>query len=190
MLTEEALEELSACTARLEAGIQKPALLSAVARDFLAMISAYERDGYHFIRQGDPVNGLASAAYALGWLDAGACLGLVRYQGPRNLDILAHSSLPPALRNPMAEKTSRYQRLLQRGVSCVEHAPEPETPLYEVSCRFLLIAETYLGYGNLFGNPDTLPNALFCFSYGFSWLDAGIRAGLFRITGDRELFAQ
>lgn len=190
MLTGETLGELSACTARLEAGIQKPALLSAVARDFLAMIIAYERDGYYFIRQGDLVNGLASAAYALGWLDAGACLGLVRHQGPRSLDIHAHSPFSPALHNPMAEKTSRYQRLLQRGVRGVECAPEPATPLYEVSCRFLLVAETYLGYGILFGNPDTLPNALFCFSYGFAWLDAGIRAGLFRIAADRDLFAQ
>jgi uncharacterized protein len=189
MLTEATLGELRACTVRLEAGIQKPALLSPVARDFLAMIIAYERDGHHFIRQGDLVNGLASAAYALGWLDAGACLGLVRCQGPRSLDIHAHSPLPPALRNQMTEKTSRYQRLLQRGVSSVELAPEPATPMYEVSCRFLLVAETYLGYGMFFGNQNTLPNALFCFSYGFAWLDAGIRAGLFRITGDRELFA-
>jgi uncharacterized protein len=189
MLTEEILGELSACTARLEAGIQRPALLSAVANDFLAMIIAYEHDGYYFIRQGDPVNGLASAAYALGWLDAGACMGLVRYQGPRNPDIYTHSSLPPALGARMAEKTSRYQRLLQCGISAVDYAPEPETPLYEVSHRFLVVAETYLGYGILFGNPDTRVNALFCFSYGFAWLDAGIRAGLFRITGEKEVFA-
>ena len=189
MLTDASIGELCSCTAGLEAGIQEPALLFAVARDFLDMVIAYESDGCHFIRHGDPVNGLASAAYALGWLDAGACLGLIRYQGLRSLDIHEQSHIPSALRNQMAEKTMRYKRLLSCAVGGVEHAPEPATPLYEASCRFLLIAEIYLQYGNFFCTLDALPNALFCFSYGFAWLDAGIRAGLFRITGDRELFA-
>jgi hypothetical protein len=190
MLTEASVEELSRCIASLGAGIQERALLSFVSRDFLDMIIAYERDGRHFILQGDPVNGLASAAYALGWLDAGACLGLVRYHGSRGLDIYVRSPVPPAQDKTMAEKSGRYRRLLHNAVRSVAHAPEPATPLYEVSCRFLLIAETYLGYGNCFCKQGAMPNALFCFSYGFAWLDAGIRAGLFRITGDRELFAQ
>jgi hypothetical protein len=189
MLTDASIGELCACTACLEAGIQEPALLSAVARDFINMIIAYESDGYHFIRHGDRVNGLASAAYALGWLDAGACLGLIRYQGLRSLDIHEESYIPPGSRSQMTEKTMRYKQLLSCAIGGVEHAPEPLTPLYEGSCRFLLIAEIYLRYGNFFGTRDALPNALFCFSYGFAWLDAGIRAGLFRITGDRELFA-
>jgi hypothetical protein len=36
---------------------------------------------------------------------------------------------------------------------------------------------------------ERFEDALACFSYGHGWLDAAIRAGLIRITGNREIFA-
>jgi hypothetical protein len=36
--------------------------------------------------------------------------------------------------------------------------------------------------------PIDLINALTAFSYGYGWLDCGVRAGLFSIDGDRHLF--
>ncbi|HNB03435.1 MAG TPA: DUF357 domain-containing protein, partial [Methanoregulaceae archaeon] len=35
---------------------------------------------------------------------------------------------------------------------------------------------------------DALAGALAAYSYGFAWLDAGVRFGLFRILRNRELF--
>jgi hypothetical protein len=89
----------------------------------------------------------------------------------------------------MEEKTLRYERLLALAIRGVVPAPEPGTPPAEIASRFLVIADIYLQYGRLFIREHAMPNALFCFSYGFAWLDAGIRAGIFRITGDRHLFA-
>jgi hypothetical protein len=89
----------------------------------------------------------------------------------------------------MEEKTVRYERLLESAVGSVSPAPEPATHPHKSACRFQVAARLYLIYGRLFFREKAPENALFCYSYGFSWLDAGIHAGLFRITGNRELFA-
>lgn len=44
--------------------------------DFLEMITCYINDAHHFRKNNDYVNAFAALAYAHGWLDAGARLGI------------------------------------------------------------------------------------------------------------------
>ena len=51
--------------------------LGEAGEDCLSMAAAYLEDGRHFIDGDDPVNALAAFAYAHGWLDAGARIGVL-----------------------------------------------------------------------------------------------------------------
>ena len=50
------------------------------------------------------------------------------------------------------------------------------------------MAASYLEDGRHFRDEDDPVNALASFSYGYGWLDAGVRMGLFSIPEDTELF--
>jgi uncharacterized protein len=67
-------------------------------------------------------------------------------------------------------------------------APDPSTPAYLLAVRVLMIAETYAGRGRWLRTKNRHEDALASFSYGHGWLDAGVRAGLFVIIAERDLF--
>ena len=50
------------------------------------------------------------------------------------------------------------------------------------------MARSYLEDGRHFRADDDLVNALASFSYGYGWLDAGVRMGLFAVPDDSHLF--
>lgn len=160
-------------------------LLGRVAEEILEMAWAYQRDGEFFLCSDDPVNALASWSYGYGWLDAGGALGLllVRDHFPGFDGTISHS-----WKEKLEEKTSRYQRMLSVASSSVDDAPDPSSPLF-VACsvfrerlyRWQMNGDDYLVEG-------LCAPALASFSYGYGWLDAGVRSGLFRIRGDRHLF--
>ena len=138
-----------------------------------------------FYKKGDLVNAAASFAYGYGWLDAGRFLGYLAGSpsAPPEID----DRLPESLAEHLTEKTYRYQRMLTNALEGVSPSPEPETVMYAVACMIIETAQSYLGPGAVY-LPDNLINALVQFSYGYGWLDCGVRAGLFSISGDRHLF--
>lgn len=161
--------------------------LDRVAACVLRMVGSYLSDGRVFADRGDPVNAHASFAYAFGWLDAGAYLGL--YGGrevPREYDFAA--PVPPSSLDHLAEKTGRYERLLAQALSSVEPAPDAETPMYAAACRLCETGRSALVEGRGQAAAGKLSSALGWYSYGYGWLDAGVQAGLFTISGSREIF--
>lgn len=88
----------------------------------------------------------------------------------------------------LEEKTDRYERMLADALEEAEIAVPPDTPLNAAAVECLEMAESYLDDGQHFRSDDDPVNALASFSYGYGWLDAGVRVGLFSIPGDTELF--
>lgn len=161
--------------------------LAQVSACVLRMAGSYLSDGRVFAARGDLVNAHASFAYAFGWLDAGAYLGL--YGGravPPSYDFSA--SIPPSLAGHLEEKTARYERLLVQALSSVEPAPDAETPMFSAACRLREAGQAALTGGRGHAAGGRLASALGWYSYGYGWLDAGVQAGLFVIIGYREIF--
>jgi hypothetical protein len=88
----------------------------------------------------------------------------------------------------LAEKTDRYEGMLAEALSVAEVAVSAETPLADAAAECLEMAESYLEDGRHFRASDDPVNALASFSYGYGWLDAGVRMGLFTVPAETELF--
>lgn len=162
--------------------------LHAAAHDNLGMVTAYLDDGDTFHSAGDMVNALAAYCYGLGWLHCGAACGLVSISAGMCPFIGRIGPLPPGLQGRLFEKTGRYERLFSTARSAVRPAAEEGTPLYLTAARVSAVTSLYALQGSrLFarGEPE---GALACFSYGHGWLDAGVRAGLYSVHADRDLF--
>ena len=162
-------------------------ILRSCARETAGMVSAYYHDGLEFLSRGDRTDALASFSYALGWMDAGICLGLLSSKdcGIPICTAPVHSSDE---RGTLREKTSRYHALLSRALGSLEPAPEPDTCLCTGGARIIFIGEVFLARGAEREAKGDDEAALAAYSYGFGWLDAGIRTGLFRVRMNREIF--
>lgn len=88
----------------------------------------------------------------------------------------------------LAEKTDRYEEMLADALAVTEPRPPAGTPLGEAAADVAEMAESYLADGRHFRADDDLVNALASYSYGYGWLDAGVRMGLFAVPDDTELF--
>jgi hypothetical protein len=152
-----------------------------------AMVRAYAEDGTLFLQQGDPVNAIAAFGYAEGWLEGGIFLGLIRDQGGRMSSSL-EETLDPVHLPRLEEKVNRYRRLLAEGIMALEPAPDEASILWKGCEEILVRSEAALRQGTEWCSAGSLPDALRRFGYGHGWLDVGVRTGLFRIVGPRELF--
>ncbi|HJJ54923.1 MAG TPA: DUF357 domain-containing protein, partial [Methanocorpusculum sp.] len=97
------------------------------------------------------------------------------------------TAFPDQLREKLEEKTLRYRRMLTEALAVVSIAPDAETIsasaariIVDTVAALLKIGENLL--------PHDYVNALSAFSYGYGWLDCGVRFGLFAISGNRHLF--
>ncbi|SMO52561.1 DUF357 domain-containing protein [Halorubrum cibi] len=88
----------------------------------------------------------------------------------------------------LAEKTDRYERMLADALDAAEPRPPAETPLGVAAAEIVEMAKSYLEDGRHFRADDDPVNALASYSYGYGWLDAGVRMGLFAVPEDTELF--
>ncbi|WP_136588817.1 DUF357 domain-containing protein [Salinigranum halophilum] len=88
----------------------------------------------------------------------------------------------------LQEKTDRYERMLADALSAATVAVPPDTPLGAAAGECEEMARSYLEDGRHFRADDDLVNALASFSYGYGWLDAGVRMGLFAVPDDSHLF--
>lgn len=88
----------------------------------------------------------------------------------------------------LAEKTDRYGRMLADAIAAAEFAAPAGTPLGDAARECRDMAQSYLEDGRHFRSVDDPVNALAAFSYGYGWLDAGVRLGLFTVPEGTELF--
>ncbi|KAB1196650.1 MULTISPECIES: DUF357 domain-containing protein [Haloferax] len=88
----------------------------------------------------------------------------------------------------LQEKTNRYESMLADALDEAVQAVPEETPLGDAAADCLEMAESYLDDGRHFKEADDWVNALASFSYGYGWLDAGVRMGLFDVPDDSHLF--
>ncbi len=88
----------------------------------------------------------------------------------------------------LEEKTDRYEQMLAAALDVATETPADETPLAVAAADCREMAASYLRDGRHFREQDDLVNALASFSYGYGWLDSGVRMGLFSIPEDTELF--
>ncbi|AUV81462.1 DUF357 domain-containing protein [Salinigranum rubrum] len=86
------------------------------------------------------------------------------------------------------EKTDRYERMLADALSEATVTVPAETPLGAAATECEEMARSYLEDGRHFRENGDLVNALSSFSYGYGWLDAGVRMGLFAVPDDSHLF--
>ncbi|WP_101296677.1 DUF357 domain-containing protein [Halegenticoccus soli] len=88
----------------------------------------------------------------------------------------------------LVEKTDRYGEMLTDALAEAEAAVPPGTPLGNAAAECRKMAESYLDDGRHFREEGDPVNALASFSYGYGWLDAGVRMGLFEVPEDSRLF--
>jgi uncharacterized protein len=168
----------------------KDSPLGALAVTVKGMVQAYADDGATFAKKGDPVNALASYYYGFGWLHFGMAYGLLAHarEEPACPFTAPTEKIPPALTGRLTEKTARYLRLLETACSSVARAPDKETATGAFADRVLCAGTCYACYGRLLLARGEQEEALASFSYGHGWIDAGVRAGLFVVTANREIF--
>jgi len=88
----------------------------------------------------------------------------------------------------LQEKTDRYERMLADALGEAETRPPADTPLGTAAAECREMAASYLDDGRHFRAADDPVNALAAYSYGYGWLDAGVRMGLFAVPEETELF--
>jgi hypothetical protein len=162
--------------------------LYSTATDILGMATAYHKDGSTFLSSGDWVNALAAFWYGYGWLHFGAMAGYLEIPPEPCPFRTPFEKAPAHLWEKLREKSERYNHLLDTARAAVVPAPEQGTAMHGTARRVLLISAVYAGQGQRYLVQRQVENALACFSYGHGWLDAAVRAGIFSITKDRDLF--
>ena len=185
MLIEELVSYYQKTAASGAPAVPKESILGGTAGEILEMVTCYASDAAVFYKHGDLVNAFAASEYGLGWLDCGVYLGYVNAPITNCLEL--EKEFPAELREKLEEKTLRYQRMLTGALEGSVPAPDPETGCYAAVRMIRETAERALSVGAEL-LPQDYVNALAVFSYGYGWLDCGVRAGLFQITGDRHLF--
>ncbi len=88
----------------------------------------------------------------------------------------------------LEEKTDRYEAMLTAALDSIEGAVALESPLGEFAAGCHEMATSYLEDGRHFRAGNDPVNALVAFSYGYGWLDAAVRLGVFEIEDRPELF--
>jgi hypothetical protein len=162
--------------------------LCAAAEDILRMAAAYLHDGTTFLSSGDSVNALASFCYGYGWLHFGATSGYIEVMSVSCPFSTPFEQAPAPLWGKLDEKCARYARLLDTARSAVVPSPEQGTVMHATADHVLAITAAYARQGRWYAVQGQAPDALACFSYGHGWLDAAVRAGIFAIVSDRDLF--
>ncbi|MDD1728542.1 MAG: DUF357 domain-containing protein [Methanospirillum sp.] len=188
MIPEEELEQYRTDLTRAysESSVWNPkeTPLGVVTTEIREMISSYLTDALVFYQREDQVNEYASLAYAHGWLDAALFLGFIDGSSPPLL-LPDAGIIPCDQHDRLMEKRGRYNQMLGEALDSIELAPESGSPLYVAAIKIREKAErAMIGISQDAGYVQELGRL----SYGYGWLDAGLRAGLFRILANPHLF--
>ena len=185
MLIEELVSYYQQTAGSAVPAVPKGSILGNTADEILEMVTCYASDAAVFLKHGDLVNAFAASEYGLGWLDCGIYLGYVH--APMTNCLQLEKEFPEELFEKLEEKTLRYQRMLIGALDGSVPAPDSEAGCYAAVKIIRETAERAKAVGAELLADDYV-NALAVFSYGYGWLDCGVRSGLFQITGDRHLF--
>lgn len=159
-----------------------------IVSEFREMIWSYISDADAFRERDDLVNEYASQTYAHGWLDAGVFLGYFIGDTP-GLYLPDDTWINPDQYERLKEKTLRYERMLRDALNSVEPAPESGSPYHKAAMYIVKkVEDTYALTKNNLHTGLSYGSSLGRLSYGYGWLDAGLRAGLFRILANPDLF--
>ena len=85
---------------------------------------------------------------------------------------------------PLAEKTHRYGQMLSEALTAAGNGDDPR------GAEILEMATAYRDDGDHFVSEGDLVNALAAYSYGYGWLDAGVRVRILDADEDSPLFTQ
>lgn len=88
----------------------------------------------------------------------------------------------------LEEKTTRYGEMLAEALAAADVCVPEGTPLHDAAVECREMAVSYLEDGRHFREADDPVNALAAYSYGYGWLDCGVRLGLFSVPEGTELF--
>ena len=91
------------------------------------------------------------------------------------------------LENELQKKLAKYRALTQKALKKVKLAKSLSEKELKIAQDFLEMCQNYFADACYFQEKGELLTALAAFSYAHAWLDAGVRAGLFKAT-DRKLF--
>jgi hypothetical protein len=116
-------------------------------------------------------------------MDSGLFLGFIQGES-LPLCLGSETVIPVSMTEQLREKRTRYEKMLILAVRSVEIAAETGSPFHEAAVTILLNAEAGIDNSRIIHCCASLGHL----SYGYGWLDAGIRAGLFRILDHPELF--
>lgn len=161
--------------------------LGVVSAEIREMITSYLTDAASFHACNDNVNEYASLSYAHGWIDAAIYLGLLTGR-TIPLFLPLDCQIPGSQHERLIEKTCRYERMLNEAVLSVQTAPERGSPLFQAALFIEKKAEDTCTRVRAMNSGDGYTASLGELSYGYGWLDTGVRAGLFRISGNPHLF--
>jgi hypothetical protein len=175
-------------TEKVRPAVSRSGYYYALYHEIIEMAGAYASDGFRFYEEGDTVNALAAITYGFGWLDCGCLLGIFNEIEALDELPLIEEKTAPKLESHLKEKTTRYHRMLTTALESVAINPEEESPVHEASEIVLFKAERYLHKAEKTMKTGNLLQALGELSYGYGFLDAGIRAGLLRVKKNRHLF--
>jgi hypothetical protein len=189
MTTDRCRETLRERVPEIRILVSEASLLTGIANEIREMVLAYQSDGYDFECRGDAVNACASYAYALGWLDAGCSIGIISAGNPDRGWFVSAPHSPDHGDIRLGEKTARYRKLLRTACDAALPAPDQGSLLLSGSEKIVLTGRTFLLFGETAMGEHREWAALSCFSYGFGWLDAGIRAGFLTARKNRDIFS-
>lgn len=156
--------------------------------DIHEMVSSYLSDAITFGQKSDRVNQYASLSYAHGWLDAGYYLGFFDQDRTNSPEMISNEEIENDKSAHLHEKTLRYQRMLSEAIVSVKPAPERGSPLRRAAEYILRSVGDELKKGDELLRDGRKPAALGRYSYGYGWLDAALRSGLFTVIAHPELF--
>ena len=89
------------------------------------------------------------------------------------------------MQNEVREKAEKYRKLTEKALEKIETGNSLDNEKKAIAEDFLEMAKNYLEDGKHFQEKGDLLTALAAFSYAHAWLDAGVRAKLFKAEDDQ-----
>ena len=88
----------------------------------------------------------------------------------------------------LVEKTERYGEMLSEALDIARISPTESSSILTSAEECIEMANAYLSDGNVFYEREDYVNALAAFSYGYGWLDSGVRFGILKVPEGTKLF--
>ena len=92
-----------------------------------------------------------------------------------------------SLEKQLKERTQKYRKLTEKALKVIKVQKGLSEKEEKIAEDFLSMARNYLSDGKYYEQKGELLIALASYSYAHAWLDAGVRARLFKAK-DNQLF--